>query len=321
MMKVSEGFMQAKVTVGDLVQALEHIKIISGAEFLDRKITVSDLSRPGIELAGYFRFYPANRLQLFGQTEISFLDEMIPKKRVKLLEKMCQPETPAFLVSRDLDIPAELIEVANRFQMPVIRSNRATTRLASSVTSYLEEKLSERISQHGVLVDVYGMGVLIIGDSGIGKSEMALELIQRGHRLVADDRVELYMVDESRIIGEAPEILKHLIEIRGVGIINVVNLFGVGAIRETKVVNMVIELKHFDPERVYDRLGHTLESKKIFNIDIPQISIPVKVGRNVSIIVEMAAMNLRAKQMGYDATVEFEEKLARLIEDNSNKQE
>ncbi|WP_018659349.1 HPr(Ser) kinase/phosphatase [Allofustis seminis] len=305
-----------KVTIGELVEAMDHIQVVSGDNFLDREIIVSDLSRPGLELAGYFRFYPEERLQLFGQTEISFINEMPKKDRLDVLDPLCTPMTPGFLVSRNLEIPSELYDVAQKHNIPIIRSNRSTTRLASSVTSFLEERLSERQSQHGVLVDVYGMGVLIIGASGIGKSEIALELIERGHRLVADDRVDLYMVDESRIIGEAPEILRHLIEIRGVGIINVVNLFGVGSIRESKVVDFIIELEQYDPTVVYDRLGHTIESMKFFNVELPKLSIPVKVGRNVSIIVEMAAMNLRAKQMGYDATIDFEKKLAHLIEKN-----
>lgn len=183
--------------------------------------------------------------------------------------------------------------------------------------NFLEERLSERIDQHGVFMDIYGMGVLIIGDSGIGKSETGLELVQRGHRLIADDRVQLYMMEESRIIGEAPYILRNMIEIRGLGVIDIMNMFGVGSVREQQELELVINLKHWDKEDSYDRLGNNLENKRFFNVDIPMISIPVKVGRNLATIVEVAAMNMRAKDMGYDATETFETRLTELIESNT----
>jgi len=242
---------------------------------------------------------------------------MTSDERYIVMKRMCQADTPAFLISRNQEPPKELIKAAKEKGIPVLLSPRSTTRLSSNVTNYLEEKLAERISQHGVLVDIYGMGVLIIGDSGIGKSETALELIQRGHRLVADDRVELYMMDESRLIGEPPEILRHLIEIRGIGVIDVVNLFGVGSIRSKKTVDLVINLEHWDRNKQYDRLGHNLDKMRIFNVDLPKLSIPVKVGRNLSIIIEIATMNIRAKEMGYDATQTFETNLNKLIKKNS----
>lgn len=308
------------VKVSELVEFFDHIYIINGSKVaLNREINVSDLSRPGVELTGYFTYYPHDRVQLFGRTEMAFFEEMTPEERTIILRRMCYPKPPAFLISRDLEIQPEFIEETEKMDIAILGSDKPTTRLSAMVTNFLEERLAERMSQHGVLVDIFGMGCLIIGDSGIGKSETALELIQRGHRLVADDRVDLYMMDESRIIGEAPEILRHLIEIRGIGVINVVNLFGVGSIRQTKVVNLVIELKHWDDQQQYDRLGYNLDSMRFFNVDIPKLSIPVRVGRNLSIIIEIAAMNTRAKQMGYDATVDFENKLAMLIAENSKK--
>lgn len=305
------------VKVSELVDALDHIYVIHGEEYLDRDIYVSDLSRPGLELTGYFTYYPHERIQLFGRTEMTFFAGMTEEERSIILRKMCAPKPPAFLVSRDIPVQEEFIKETNRMGLPILGSNRSTTQLASIVTNFLEERLAERISQHGVLVDVFGMGCLIIGDSGIGKSETALELIQRGHRLVADDRVDLYVMDESRVIGESPEILRHLIEIRGIGVINVANLFGVGAIRPTKVVDLVIELKNWDEKQVYDRLGNQMDTMSFFNTKIPKISIPVRVGRNLAIIIEIAAMNTRAKEMGYDATVDFEQRLTELIQRNS----
>lgn len=309
--------MTNSVTVKELVNAMDDIRVVAGEDYLDRKITISDLSRPALELTGYFSFYPQNRMQLLGRTELSFAERMTSDERYIVMKRMCQADTPAFLVSRDQEPPEELIKAANEKEIPVLVSTRPTTRLSSNVTDFLEERLAERLSQHGVLVDIYGMGVLIIGDSGIGKSETALELIQRGHRLIADDRVELYMLDERRIIGEPPEILRHLIEIRGIGVIDVVNLFGVGSIRQKKKVDLVINLEHWDRNREYDRLGHNLEKMRFFNVDVPKLSIPVRVGRNLSIIIEIAAMNIRAKNMGYDATETFENNLNDLIKKNS----
>lgn len=305
------------VTVKALTEEMPYIKVTSGEEFLNRRILSSDLSRPAIELTGYFDFYPSKRVQLFGKTEISFIKRMTSEEKKIIFKRMCQPDTPAFLIARDKEAPEELIEVATKAEIPVLVSHRSTTRLAANVTNFLEEYLSERMDQHGVFMDIYGMGVLIIGESGIGKSETGLELIQRGHRLVADDRVELYMMDESRIIGEAPEILRHLIEIRGVGVIDIANMFGVGAVRDSQVLDLVINLRNWDKYDAYDRLGNNVEIKRFFNVDIPMLNIPVRVGRNLATITEVAAMNIRAKEMGYDATEKFEANLTKLIEQNS----
>lgn len=307
----------SSVTVRELIDTMPYIDFVSGEDFTDRKIEVIDLSRPAIELTGYFDFYPKERIQLFGATEISFIERLTPEERVDIFERMCQPETPAFLIARGQKVPEELIETATASEIPVLISNRATTRLSANLMNYLEERLSERIDQHGVFMDIYGMGVLIIGDSGIGKSETGLELVQRGHRLIADDRVQLYMMEESRIIGEAPYILRNMIEIRGLGVIDIMNMFGVGSVREQQELELVINLKHWDKEDSYDRLGNNVENKRFFNVDIPMISIPVKVGRNLATIVEVAAMNMRAKDMGYDATETFETRLTELIESNT----
>ncbi|HAJ70028.1 MAG: HPr(Ser) kinase/phosphatase [Alkalibacterium sp.] len=312
--------MATSVKIHELVESMDDIRVVVGEENLDREILVSDLSRPALELTGYFNFYPIDRVQLLGKTELSFTEKMTSDERYIVMKRMCQAETPAFLVSRNQEPPKELLKAAEEKGIPVLLSKRSTTRLSSNVTNFLEEHLAERISQHGVLVDMYGMGVLIIGGSGIGKSETALELIQRGHRLVADDRVELYMMDERRIIGEPPEILRNLIEIRGVGVIDVVNLFGVGSIRTKKRVDLIINLEHWDRNKKYDRLGYNLDKMSIFNVDIPKLSIPVRVGRNLSIIIEIATMNIRAKEMGYDATKTFENNLNKLIEKNTREE-
>lgn len=305
------------VTVRELIKEMPYINFVSGEQFSDRRIEISDLSRPAIELTGYFDFYPEDRIQLFGATEISFLERLSSEVKRDIFEKMCTPTTPAFLISRGQEVPEELIEIATQAEIPILTSNRSTTRLSANVLHFLEERLAERMDQHGVFMDIYGMGVLIIGDSGIGKSETGLELVQRGHRLIADDRVQLYMVDESRIIGEAPYILRNMIEIRGLGVIDVMNMFGVGSVRESQELELVINLKHWEKGDVYDRIGNDTENKRFFNVDIPMINIPVKVGRNLATIVEIAAMNKRAKEMGYDATEIFEDRLTELIESNT----
>lgn len=304
------------VPVQVLLEDMPYLEVVSGGDFLDRKLEVSDLSRPALELTGYFDYYPQDRVQLFGKTEISFLNRMTVDERKIIIKRLCDPATPVFIISRGQEPPKELTEIATENEIPVLVSTRNTTRLSANIMNFLEENLSERMDQHGVLVEIYGMGVLIVGESGIGKSETALELIQRGHRLVADDRVELYMMDESRIIGESPEILRHLIEIRGLGVIDVVNMFGVGAVRDSTVIDMIINLRSWDEDQSFDRLGNKVETRKFFNVDLPMLHIPVRVGRNLATIIEVAAMNVRAKGMGYDATAQFEENLTNLIKKN-----
>lgn len=310
--------MTKTVSVETLIKEMPYVKVVSGEEFLKRHIEVTDLSRPGLELTGYFDFYPQNRIQLLGATEVSFINRMTMEEKKIIIKRLCQPETPAFLISKGLEVPEELMKIATKNGIPVLLSSRNTTRLSANIMNFLEEHLAERTSQHGVLVEIYGMGVLITGESGIGKSETALELIERGHRLVADDRVELYMMDESRILGEAPEILRHLIEIRGVGVIDIMNMFGVGSVRDRTVVDMIINLQHWNTEGKFDRLGNKAETKRFFNVDVPLLNIPVRVGRNLATIIEVAAMNVRAKELGYDATAQFELNLTKLIEKNKD---
>ncbi|KRL13454.1 HPr(Ser) kinase/phosphatase [Schleiferilactobacillus perolens] len=306
------------VSVAKLVQEA-NLTVFSGKEFLaNRTISVSDISRPGLELTGYFRYYPSNRIQLFGKTEISFSKGMTDEELSVVLRRMAQPDTPAFLVSRGYQPPAEMIQEGNRAKIPVLGSKSPTSRLSSVVTEFLEEELAERRSMHGVLVDIYGLGVLITGDSGVGKSETALDLIKRGHRLIADDRVDVYQRDEKTIVGAAPQILRHLLEIRGIGIIDVMNLFGAGAVRDSAEVSLIVHLENWSPDKNYDRIGTNEQSQQIFDVQVPKITIPVKVGRNLAIIIESAAMNFRAQSMGYDATKVFEHNLNALIKQNSD---
>lgn len=313
--------MAESVKVSQLVEALR-LDVLSGdATALNRLIKTSDISRPGLELTGYFSYYSHDRLQLFGRKEMTFAEKMIPEERLMVMRRLCEDDTPALIISRGLDVPQEMIQAAEEHSIPVLRSPIGTSRLAGEMSSYLDGRLANRTSIHGVLLDVYGLGVLIQGDSGIGKSETALELIKRGHRLIADDRVDVYQKDELTVIGEPPKILEHLIEIRGIGIIDVMNLFGASAVRGWMQVQLVVYLEAWEKGKKYDRLGSDDTVVQVSDVDVPQIRIPVKTGRNVAIIIEVAAMNFRAKTMGYDATKAFEDRLTKLIEENSAEQE
>ncbi len=310
--------MANSVTIKELID-VSSFKIISGEEFLNKKITSTEIYRPGVELTGYFNFYPSWRIQLMGQTEVSFIDRMTPEERLIIMRRLCQRETPCFIISRNMDAPVELVKACQEAGIPILQAQSKTTRVSSNITNFLESRLAERISMHGVLVDVFGMGVMITGDSGVGKSETALELIQKGHRLVADDRIDLYQHDEETLMGESPPILRHLIEIRGIGIMDVMTLFGAGAVKKTNEVNLIVNLEMWAKDKKFERLGSTEEMVDILDVKIPKVTVPVKTGRNLAIIVEMAAMNYRAKTMGYNAAETFESNLDQLIKDNSQR--
>ena len=303
----------AKVHIHELINKFQ-LELVSGEEGIHRTIRTSDISRPGLEMAGYFTFYPGERLQLLGKTELSFISELDPETRMERLSLLCTDETPGIIVSRDIEVPKELLKASHKTGVPIMRSPVTTTRLSSRITNFLESRLAPTTAKHGVLVDIYGIGVLITGNSGVGKSETALELVKRGHRLVADDSVEIRQEDEDTLIGSAPELIQHLLEIRGLGIINVMTLFGAGAIRNYKKISIVMNLEAWDSKKVYDRLGLEEETTKIIDTEIPVLTIPVRPGRNLAVIIEVAAMNFRLKRMGMNAAQQFSERLTDVIE-------
>ena len=308
--------MPESVTVEELVKNVR-LKVLQGEDCLQRPIVTSDICRPALEFAGYFTHYPAERIQLLGITETSFAKDMTQAHRTEYMTKMCMPQTTCFVISTDLPIPIELSKAAEAAHIPILGTHLTSSRILSNMTSYLVGCLAKRQSLHGVLVDINGIGVLITGDSGVGKSETALELVRRGHRLVADDRVEVYARDEQTLVGSAPAILDHLMEIRGIGIIDVMNLYGAGAIMESDIINFIVHLETWTPDAQFDRLGDRGDTQTIQGVIIPKVSIPVKTGRNLAIIIESAAMNYRAETMGYDATKTFDDNLNRLIQQNS----
>ena len=307
------------ITVRDLIDKLR-LKVVYGNESLfEKEITTADISRPGLEMTGYFDYYTPERIQLVGMKEWSYLIKMTSHNRHQVLRKMFQPETPVLIIARDLEVPEEMLLAAEEKQIAILSSRVPTSRLSGELSSYLDSLLAERTSVHGVLLDIYGMGVLIQGDSGIGKSETGLELVKRGHRLVADDRVDVFARDEMTLWGEPAEILRHLLEIRGVGIIDVMSLYGASAVKDSSQVQIAVYLENYTKEQTYDRLGNNAEEIEFCGVTIPRIRIPVKTGRNISVVIEAAAMNYRAKEMGYDATKTFEDRLTQLIDQNEVK--
>ena len=304
------------VTVKMLVDKVKLKVVYGNDELLAKEITTADISRPGLEMTGYFDYYSPERLQLLGMKEWTYLMKMTSHNRYQVLTEMIKPETPAIIVARKLEVPEEMLAAAKEKGIAILQSHISTRRLSGEMSWYLDSCLAERTSVHGVLMDIYGMGVLIQGDSGIGKSETGLELVKRGHRLVADDRVDVFAKDEETLWGEPAEILRHLLEIRGVGIIDVMSLYGASAVKGSSQVQLVIYLENFESGKVFDRLGNGNEEIELSGVKIPRVRIPVKTGRNVSVVIEAAAMNYRAKQMGFDATKTFEERLSKLISQN-----
>ncbi|MGE7183750.1 HPr(Ser) kinase/phosphatase [Peribacillus sp. NPDC006672] len=304
----------AKVRTKDIVEAFG-LELISGEEGINRPIVTSDLSRPGLEIAGFFDYYPADRVQLLGMTEMSFFNRLNEPERIQRMEELCRDFTPGIIITRGQEVPIELIEASERESVPVMRSSMKSTRLYSRLTNFLESRLAPTTAVHGVLVDIYGLGVLITGKSGVGKSETALELVKRGHRLVADDCVEIRQEDQDTLVGNAPDLIEHLLEIRGLGIINVMTLFGAGAVRSNKKISIVINLELWEKNKQYDRVGLDEEKMKIIDTEVTKITVPVRPGRNLAVIIEVAAMNYRLKRMGVNAAEQFSDRLNHAIAD------
>ena len=309
--------MMTHVTTKDIKDQF-NLSLVSGEEGIGRHISISDISRPGIEIAGYFTHYPSNRIQLLGKTEISFLGLLEPEEKQDRMMKLCALDTPVIIIAHDMEVPEELIVASNEKSVPVLTTKMPTTRFSSKLTNFLESKLAPTTAVHGVLVDIYGVGVLITGKSGVGKSETALELVKRGHRLVADDCVEIRQEGENMLVGSAPKLIEHLLEIRGLGIIDIMTLFGASAIRSYKRITLIIELEIWDEKKPYDRLGIEEEKMEIIDTPITKLTVPVRPGRNLAVIIEVAAMNHRLKRMGVNAAEDFAKRLDNVITGNEN---
>ncbi len=274
-----------------------------------REVVSADANRPGLALAGFYRYFDNERIQVLGKTESGFFEDLGEKERLECLGGLTAKHPPAIVVTRGLDIPAELEACCRRDEVPLLRSAESTSVFTAALIAFLNVQLAPRITNHGVFVEVYGEGVLLVGDSGVGKSETAIELVKRGHRLIADDAVEISRVSSKTLVGSAPENIRHFIELRGVGIVNARRIFGMGAVKTTEKIDIVIRMEPWDPDKAYDRMGLDNEYVDILGIRLPQITIPVKPGRNLAIIIEVAAMNHRQKKMGYNAAYELMQNL------------
>lgn len=272
-------------------------------------IDTADLNRPGLQITGFFDYFDPSRIQVFGMVENTYLAGLSSEVRYNSLKRLFEKQISAVILTRNSNASAEMLKLAEEFETPVLRTSQLTSSFTSSLNAYLNVELAPRITRHGVLVEVYGQGVLILGESGVGKSETAVELIKRGHRLVADDAVEIKKVSSKSLIGVSPDIIRHFIEIRGIGIVDVKNIFGMGAVKESEKIDMIIHLEAWEKGKQYDRLGLVDEYTNILGLDIPSLTIPVKPGRNLAVIFEVAAMNNRQKRMGYNAAEELNRRI------------
>ena len=297
------------VTLGQLITEFQ-FELIYGPEGFEKiEITTDDVNRPGLQLAGFFDYFEPQRLQIMGKAENAYVEQFDEEKRTDIFEKLCATGIPAVIVTRNIEVFPELIEAAKKYDVTVLRTNEFTSSVTSALVASLKVSLAPRITLHGVLVELYGEGILILGDSGVGKSETAIELVKRGHRLIADDAVEIKRVSDRTLVGCAPEIIRHFIELRGIGIVDVRRIFGMGAIKETERVDMIINLEQWVEGKMYDRLGMDNQYTDILGLRIPSLTIPVRPGRNLAVIIEVAAMNHRHKSMGYNAAKELNERM------------
>ncbi len=283
-----------------------HLEVLCGPEdYASRIITTDDVNRPGLQLAGFFDYFDSKRLQVIGLVETSYLEKMTPEERRKSFDRLFDYDFPALIFSRNLEPYPECMEMAAKHNTIILRTHETTSAFMSTLIASLKGDLSPCITRHGVLVEVYGEGVLLLGESGVGKSETAIELVKRGHRLIADDAVEIRRSATGRLKGTSPELIRHYIELRGIGVVDVRRLFGMSAIKRETDIDMVINLEPWNDNTMYDRLGTENLYTSILDVQVPTLTIPVKPGRNLAIIIEVAAMNNRNKKMGYNAAQEF----------------
>jgi len=305
------------VPLTKLAEEFDLKPLYKSTDFDRIRITVDDVSRPGLQLAGFFDHFEPMRLQVLGNVETSYLQKLSSEQRAIIFDHLLSYKIPALIIARDLEPLSECLEMARKHNVTVLQSPETTSYIISSLITSLKAALAPRITRHGVLVEIYGEGILIIGDSGIGKSETAIELVKRGHRLVADDAVEIKKISSSELTGEAPDVLRHYIELRGIGVINVAKLFGMGAVKDSVNIDLIINIVPWHDGEVYDRLGLEQQYTDILDVKVPSITVPVTPGRNLAVIFEVAAMNNRQKRMGYNAAEEFTEQLNKFFQQSA----
>ena len=297
------------VTLGELIDEFAFMVENAPEGYRDIVVYSDDVNRCGLQLAGFYDFFDNERLQMIGKVETTFLEHFTPERRLSSFEKLFKTNIPALIITRDIQPYPECLEMACKHGVALLRTKEDSSTTLSALIASLKLHLAPRITRHGVLIEVYGEGILILGDSGVGKSETAIELVKRGHRLIADDAVEIKRVSSKTLVGSAPEIIRHFVELRGIGIIDVKRLFGMAAVKMTEKVDLIVNLEPWKEGKIYDRLGEDTEYTRILGIDVPSLTVPVRPGRNLAIIIEVAAMNDRNKRMGYNATHELTERL------------
>lgn len=302
------------VKLTKLVEVFHLKPVFQATDYEKICITVDDVSRPGMQLTGFFDYFEPVRLQVLGAVEMGYLRKLSCQERLIIFEHFLSYKIPALIITRNMEPLPECLEMARKHNISVLSCAETTSNFTSALIAYLNGCLAPRVTRHGVLMDVYGEGIFITGDSGIGKSETAVELLKRGHRLIADDAVEIRRISSAKLMGSAPELIRNYIELRGIGIINVANLFGMAAIKEETIINLVINIVHWNDHEVYDRLGLKAQYVDILGVNVPSVTVPVTPGRNLAVIMEVAAMNNRQKRLGYNAAIEFTNQLNKHFE-------
>lgn len=294
-----------KISLKQFVDELGMEVVYTPCDTSEIFVTNNDINRPALQLAGFFEYFNTEKLQMCGNTEYAYLAGLDSETRAERMDQLFSYKFPALIMCMNRDPFPEMIEAAKKHHVALLKTAYGSSYLIARGIGYLNVELAERITRHGVLIEIYGEGVLIVGESGVGKSETAIELVKRGHRLVADDAVEIKKVSAISLVGSSPENIRHFIELRGIGIVNVRRLYGMGAIKTSERIDLVVKLEQWDPERFYDRMGVDSEYTNILGVNVPSITIPVKPGRNLAVILEVAAMNAREKKMGYNAAQEL----------------
>ena len=317
-----EKVKRTPASLKNMVETFNMEILHKGRDFDNTVVTISDVNRPALQLVGFYDYFDDKRLQILGRGEMQFLERMTEAERTRVFNKLLSYPFPAMIVARDMEAPSELVQMANKHDRTLLRSAESTVDVTSKLIDYLNRAMAPQIARHGVLMNIYGQGVLILGDSGIGKSETAIELLKRGHRLVADDAVEIRRISNN-LFGTAPEIIRHYIEIRGVGVIDVQQLFGMGAVQFDTEIDLVIQLEQWVDGKFYDRRGLGEEKYEMLGVELPIVTIPVRPGRNLAGIVEIATMKNRQMKYGYNAArdfvTQFDSKMDAMIKENRAK--
>ena len=304
------------IPLSKVIEEFSCEKIYESTDIDKVLISTADVNRPALQIVGFYDYFDVRRIQVMGKVELTYLEQFPAEKREALLAELFKRKIPCLVITRGMQIPPEMGELAKRYDVTLLRTEEATSDFMSALISYLNVQIAPRRTRHGVLVEVYGEGLLLLGESGVGKSEAAIELVKRGHRLIADDAVEIHKAGEHGLEGTAPELIRHYIELRGIGVINVAKLFGMGSVKDSSSIDMVINLEQWSDTTTYDRLGIEDQHTTILGVDVPSLVIPVKPGRNLAVILEVAAMNNRQKRLGYNAALEFTEQINRHFDES-----